>query len=311
MQAKVNRLFPLLALFGAMTAYWLPAWFSGLKFLIVPLLVIIMLSMGLTLSLADFSRALTRKKAVLTGLVLQFSIMPLSALGISLLLGLDRELTIGMVLVGSVAGGTASNVVCYLAKGDVALSISMTALSTLAGVLLTPLLIHLLLDEMIAIPFTGMLMSLVKIVLLPVGVGVFIHHSFRPLVGRVAPALPLVSVLAIVMAIMIIVALNASQFDSVGPIILLAVFLHNGMGLALGYACCRLLGFEHSVCKTISIEVGLQNSGLATALCIKFFSPMAAIPSAIFSIWHNLSGAMLAGFWANKAQRQAVPSSGN
>ena len=250
----------------------------------------------------DFANAFKQKRAVLTGLVLQFSVMPLSALLISQLLGLDRELTIGMVLVGSVAGGTTSNVVCYLAKGDVALSITMTALSTLAGVVLTPLIIKLLIGEMIDIPFADMLLSLVKIVLFPVSAGVIINHFFKSLVAKVAPALPLISILAIVMAITIIVALNANQFDKVGPIILLAVFLHNGFGLALGYFCCRLLGFNHTVCKTISIEVGLQNSGLATALCIKFFSPISAIPSAIFSIWHNLSGAILAGYWARESQ---------
>jgi len=287
MLVNVNRFFPLLALIGAVTAYLMPSWFTELKSAIVPLLVIIMLSMGLTLDMQDFANAFKQKRAVLTGLVLQFSVMPLSALLISQLLGLDRELTIGMVLVGSVAGGTASNVVCYLAKGDV---------------VLTPLIIKLLIGEMIDIPFADMLLSLVKIVLFPVSAGVIINHFFKSLVAKVAPALPLISILAIVMAITIIVALNANQFDKVGPIILLAVFLHNGFGLALGYFCCRLLGFNHTVCKTISIEVGLQNSGLATALCIKFFSPISAIPSAIFSIWHNLSGAILAGYWARESQ---------
>ncbi|MCL1091994.1 bile acid:sodium symporter family protein [Shewanella profunda] len=299
MLANVNRFFPLLALLGALTAYLEPNWFTDLKSSIVPLLMIIMLSMGLTLNLQDFANAFKQKRAVVTGLILQFSVMPLSALLISFLLGLDRDLTIGMVLVGSVAGGTASNVVCYLAKGDVALSITMTALSTLASVILTPLIIKLLIGQMIDIPLIDMLLSLVKIVLIPVSLGVIINHLLKSLVTKITPALPLISIFAIVMAITIIVALNANQFDKVSPIILLAVFLHNGLGLALGYICCRLLGFNHTVCKTISIEVGLQNSGLATALCIKFFSPISAIPSAIFSIWHNLSGAILAGYWAN------------
>ncbi|MCR4536325.1 bile acid:sodium symporter family protein [Shewanella xiamenensis] len=302
---NINRFFPLFALLGAGTAYLMPAWFSGLKTSIVPLLVVIMLSMGLTLDLQDFTNAFKQKRAVITGLILQFTLMPLSALVISLLLGLNRELTIGMVLVGSVAGGTASNVICYLAKGDVALSITMTALSTLVGVVLTPLIIQLLIGEMVAIPLVDMLVSLVKIVLIPVTVGVVLNHFFKPQVAKLAPALPIISIVGIVLAISIIVALNAGQFAQVGPVILLAVFLHNGLGLALGYTCCRLLGFSHTVCKTISIEVGLQNSGLATALCIKFFSPVSAVPSAIFSIWHNLSGAMLAGYWASRV-RQAT-----
>lgn len=298
MLENINRLFPVLALLGALIAYFMPQWFTGFKDLIVPLLIIIMLSMGLTLSLSDFSRALNQKRAVLVGLSLQFTIMPISALLISLALGLERDMIIGMVLVGSVAGGTASNVVCYLAKGDVALSITMTALSTMASVLLTPLLIELLLGQMIDIPMSAMLISLVKIVLLPVTIGVLVNHFFTLQVSKITPALPLVSILAIVMAITIIVALNAGQFDNVGPIIVVAVLLHNSLGLVLGYTFCRLLGFDHTICKTISIEVGLQNSGLATALAIKFFNPASALPAAIFSIWHNLSGALLAGYWS-------------
>lgn len=309
MLANINRLFPLLALIGAVLAYCFPQIFTDFKAAIVPLLIMIMLAMGLTLNLTDFANAFTQKKAVLVGLLLQFTVMPISALAISLLLGLDRELTIGMVLVGSVAGGTASNVICYLAKGDVALSISMTALSTLVGVVLTPFIINLLLGEMIDIASSAMLLSLVKIVLVPVSVGVLLNHLCQPLVAKVAPLLPFVSIVGIVLAISIIVALNAAQFQQVGLIILLAVFLHNGLGLGLGYAACRLLGFSHTVCKTISIEVGLQNSGLATALSIQFFSPMAALPSAIFSIWHNLSGAVLAGYWASLAQERAPQKS--
>ncbi|NRD75119.1 bile acid:sodium symporter family protein [Shewanella sp. VB17] len=298
---KINRFFPLLALIGATTAYFIPQWFIELTYLIVPLLIIIMLAMGLTLSLDDFSRAMKQKRAVLVGLILQFSIMPTSAFLISLMLGLEREMVIGMVLVGSVAGGTASNVICYLAKGDVALSITMTALSTLVSVLLTPLVIDFFLGHMIDIPPSAMLISLVKIVLMPVSVGMLINHLFRAHICKITRVLPLVSILAIVMAISIIVALNVGQFDKVGPIILLAVVLHNSLGLMLGYCCCRLLGFNHTVCKTISIEVGLQNSGLATALCIKFFSPASALPAAIFSIWHNLSGSLLAGYWSQSS----------
>ncbi|ROR99941.1 BASS family bile acid:Na+ symporter [Sinobacterium caligoides] len=303
MLININRFFPVFALIGAITAYCIPEWFADLKLMIVPLLIVIMLSMGLTLSLDDFSAAIKQKRAVLVGLILQFSIMPIGALLISLALGLDRDNVIGMVLVGSVAGGTASNVICYLAKGDVALSITMTAISTLAGVLLTPLIISLLLGHVIDVPLSAMLISLVKIVLMPVTIGVLINHYFRAQVSKITPILPLVSILAIVLAISIIVGLNAGQFDKIGPIILVAVVLHNSLGLAAGYLCCRLLGFNHTVCKTISIEVGLQNSGLATALCIKFFSPASALPAAIFSIWHNLSGSLIAGYWSSRGVR--------
>ncbi|QLE86445.1 bile acid:sodium symporter family protein [Shewanella sp. Scap07] len=296
----INRLFPLLALIGAACAYWQPQLFSGFSNLIVPLLVIIMLAMGLSLNVSDFTAAVRQYRAVGVGLVLQFSVMPLSALLISQLLGLDADLTLGLVVVGSVAGGTASNVVCYLAKGDLALSITMTACSTLLGVLLTPMIIELVAGQVVAVPVLAMLVSLAKIVLLPVIVGLLANHYLAASVSKIRGVLPWISVVAICMAITIIVALNAQRIEQIGAIVLLAVILHNASGLAFGYGVCYLLGFSHKVCRTISLEVGLQNSGLATALCVQFFSPASALPAAIFSVWHNLSGAMLAGYWSGK-----------
>ena len=300
MPGRLSHLFTPWALLFSLLAYWQPEPFVGLKGQIVPLLTIIMLAMGLTLKPQNFLDVVRNKKAIGLGLVLQFSVMPLAALLVSLLLGFDAELTVGMVLVGSAAGGTSSNVMCYLAKGDVALSITMTALSTLLGVLVTPLLVQLLAGKSVDVPVLDMLLSLVKIVLIPVVFGVVANVFLHSLTARIEPVLPLVSMAAIVMIIAIVVALNAGQFASIGPIVALAVILHNGIGIAAGYWVSRWLGFEGRICRTVAFEVGLQNSGLATALAMKFFTPASAMAGTLFSVWHNLSGSLLAGVWAKR-----------
>ncbi|EOB2571633.1 bile acid:sodium symporter family protein [Vibrio fluvialis] len=300
MLRTITQLFPLWAVLFSLCAYFFPSVFVDLKSQIVPLLTIIMLAMGLTLKPKDFLNVVTNKKAIGIGLILQFSVMPLAALLVSLLLGFDPMLTIGMVLVGSVAGGTSSNVMCYLAKGDVALSITMTSISTLLGVVLTPLLVKLLAGQSVDVPAMSMLMSLVKIVLVPVSIGLLCNVLLHSVTEKLEPVLPLISMAAIVMIIAIVVALNASQLATIGPIVALAVILHNSIGLASGYWICRALGFNESICRTVAFEVGLQNSGLATALAMKFFTPASAVAGTIFSIWHNLSGSLLAGYWAKR-----------
>ncbi|MBL4277760.1 bile acid:sodium symporter family protein [Vibrio fluvialis] len=300
MLRTITQLFPLWAVLFSLCAYFFPSVFVDLKSQIVPLLTIIMLAMGLTLKPKDFLNVVTNKKAIGIGLILQFSVMPLAALLVSLLLGFDSMLTIGMVLVGSVAGGTSSNVMCYLAKGDVALSITMTSISTLLGVVLTPLLVKLLAGQSVDVPAMSMLMSLVKIVLVPVSIGLLCNVLLHSVTEKLEPVLPLISMVAIVMIIAIVVALNASQLATIGPIVALAVILHNSIGLASGYWICRALGFNESICRTVAFEVGLQNSGLATALAMKFFTPASAVAGTIFSIWHNLSGSLLAGYWAKR-----------
>ncbi|MGR5095247.1 bile acid:sodium symporter family protein [Vibrio maritimus] len=305
MIGRITQLFPVWAVLFAAAAYFSPELFVGLKAQIVPLLTIIMLAMGISLSPKDFINVFQFKKAVGVGVLLQFLVMPLTALLISYLLGFNTELTVGMVLVGSVAGGTSSNVMAFLAKGNVALSISMTAISTLLGIILTPLLIQLLVGERVDVPVSAMLMSLVKIVLLPVGIGLLINTFAHKAVAKANALLPLISMIAIVLIIAIVVALNAENLSQVGPMVALAVILHNSIGLTAGYYCCRLLGFNESTCRTIAFEVGLQNSGLATALAMKFFSPASAIAGTIFSVWHNISGSLLAGYWVRKKETPA------
>ncbi|CAG9295985.1 bile acid:sodium symporter family protein [Celerinatantimonas diazotrophica] len=301
MLKKIIQLFPLWAILLSVLAFNQPQLFAPLKSQIVPLLTIIMLSMGLTLRGKDFLNVAHSKRAIITGLILQFTVMPFSAVLISHLLNFDTNLTVGMVLVGSVAGGTSSNVMCYLAKGDVALSITMTAISTLIGVVMTPLLVKLLAGHSVDVPTLSMIVSLVKIVLVPVILGILINTYCNRLVTKIEPVLPLVSMVVIITIIAIVVALNHSKLALIGPMVAVAVILHNGIGLAAGYWVCRLLRFNETICRTVAFEVGLQNSGLATALAMKFFTATAAVPGTLFSVWHNISGSCMAGFWSKRS----------
>ncbi|QSV16219.1 bile acid:sodium symporter family protein [Photobacterium ganghwense] len=305
---RITQLFPVWAVAFSALAFFQPTLFVDLKSQIVPLLTIIMLAMGVTLAPRDFANVVKKKAAVGIGVVLQFVIMPLAALLISYLLDLSTELTVGMVLVGSVAGGTASNVMAFLAKGDVALSISMTALSTLIGVVLTPLLVALLVGQTVDVPVGAMLLSLVKIVLLPVAIGLLINTLARKQVEKIHAVLPLISMVAIVLIIATVVALNADNLSKIGPLAAVAVVLHNSIGLIAGYLCCCLMRFDRAVCRTVALEVGLQNSGLATALAMKFFTPASAVPGTIFSVWHNISGSLLAGYWAKRQDTPEKPA---
>lgn len=296
----VTRLFPIWAIALSMLAYNMPVPFTELKPAIVPLLTVIMFSMGLTLSIDDFKRALSMPRLIITGLLLQYSVMPFAALAIATVFKLDPTLTIGMILVGTCPGGTASNVITYLARGNVALSISLTSISTLLAILLTPAITLLIADTSIQVPAARMFVSILYIVIFPVALGLTLKHFFTDRIKTVEHYLPLVAVAAIVLIIAIITALNAKQFSQIGITVLLAVVLHNAAGLLTGYGSARLMGYPARECRTLAIEVGMQNSGLAVALAIKHFSAAAALPGAIFSIWHNISGSALAFFWSKK-----------
>ena len=306
MLKTITNLFPVWAILLSVLAFFQPSLFTSLKTFIVPLLTIIMLAMGLTLTPKDFANVSKNIKAVSVGVILQFTVMPIVALIIATLMNFDTNLTVGLVLVGAVAGGTSSNVMCFLAKGDVALSISMTAISTLLSVIFTPLLVELLAGKSIDIPVMGMIISLIKIVLVPVVLGIVLNTLLHKPIQKIAPALPLISMAAIVIIIAIVVALNAEKLVEVGSMVAIAVILHNSFGLLAGYWITKKLGFEEKVCRTIAFEVGLQNSGLATALAMKFFAPTAAIAGTIFSIWHNMSGSLLAGYWSRSSTQDKV-----
>lgn len=297
---RFNALFPLWAFLLAITAFLFSDGFSRLSELIVPLLALVMFCMGLTLGKADFLRIARSPKPVLVGVLLQFLLMPILALTLATMLQLSSQLTAGMVLVGSCAGGTASNVISYLAKGDLALSIGMTITSTLVGVVATPLLCAFYLSETIAVDRLGMLVSIVQMVLLPVTLGTLLNHFLPTAVERAQRYLPSLSIIVILLIIAIVVALNRDSLLAVGGMTIIAVALHNLGGLAGGFFLSRLMGFDIRQSHTIAIEVGMQNSGLGVALALEFFSATAALPGAIFSVWHNISGSLLASVWGRK-----------
>lgn len=296
----LTSLFPLWALAGSLLAWWQADWFTPLQAGIVPLLGIVMLGMGMTLTGASFQEVVRRPLPVLLGVALQFLLMPFTAWLLATLAGLPPQLATGLILVGCSPGGTASNVICYLAKGDVALSITLTTVSTLVAVIATPLLTLLYAGEMIAVPALDILMTVFKIIFLPVLSGVLLNHYFHQALAPVRRVFPLVSVLAIVFIIMIIVALNHDSLGHMAATVVLVVVLHNATGLLGGYWIPRWLGRDRRECRTLAIEVGMQNSGLAVALAIKYFSATAALPGALFSIWHNLSGSLLASRWRRR-----------
>lgn len=296
---QITSLFPLWAILVSVIAYFMPEFFASWQNAIVPLLTVIMFGMGMTLKWEDFSRTFREPKKILTGIFLQYTIMPFTAYFISMLLGLNEELTIGMVLVGSSAGGTASNVICYLSKGNVALSITLTMCSTLLAVIATPTLSYILLNQFIEIPFFDMLLSILQIIIAPVLLGTLLNSLFEERLQKIKSLFPLISVAAIVVIIGIVIGLNQVKLFNSGIILVIAVMLHNASGLSFGYLLSFLLGFDKTTCRTIAIEVGMQNSGLSVALAIKFFGALSAVPGAVFSVWHNLSGSILAGIWGN------------
>ena len=261
-----------------------------------PMLGVIMFGMGLTLSPQDCRVVLSRPKDILIGCLAQFTVMPLLAMGLSWLFSLPQELALGVILVGCCPGGTASNVITYLAKGDLALSVGMTAVSTLLAPLLTPLLVWLMAGTMVEVDTVGMLLSIVYVVIAPIVIGLLCQRFLPKVTQSVVPYLPAFSSLAIALVVGIIVSHNADRLLVGGLVVVGVVMLHNLCGLGFGYLIGRLLGLAEPKKRALSIEVGMQNSGLASSLATLHFAayPLATIPGAIFSVWHNISGAAVA-----------------
>lgn len=300
---SLTRLLPLWAILLCLLAWWQTDWFVSLKPGILPLLALIMFAMGLTLTLKDFRRVLKMPALILLGVSLQFLLMPLLAWLISRGVALETLLATGLILVGASPGGTASNVMTYLAGGNVALSITLTALSTLLAVVFTPWLSWIYIDAAIEVPVWSMLQTILLLVVAPVLSGMLLNQFLPRMIKPVQEVCPLVATLAIVLIIAIVFALNKDSMAALSLALLTAVVLHNALGLTLGYLAGRCFGYSESICRTLAIEVGMQNSGLAVALALKNFAAMAALPGALFSIWHNISGSILAAWWQWRDKR--------
>ena len=299
LSAFFGKTFALWVIIFACIAYNAPSYFTFLAPYISILLGIVMFGMGLTLRAKDFSEVFTRPLEVIIGILGQFIIMPLTAWGLCKILGLSDEIAVGVILVGCCPGGTASNVMTYLGKGDVPLSVTVSSCTTVLAPIVTPALIYLFANQWVEVDPYGMFMSIINIVILPIVAGVIINSLFGKFVRNVVVALPLISVFAIVAIVIAVVAVSQQKIAETGLIIFAVVVLHNGLGLALGYFLAKVCGMSVAKRKAISMEVGMQNSGLGVALAMAHFSPLSAVPSAIFSVWHNISGPILATIYAN------------
>jgi BASS family bile acid:Na+ symporter len=303
----VGRWFALLVLAGGVVGLLAPAQTAAVAPHIPLLLGVIMFGMGLTMRPVDFAIVAKHPKAVILGVLAQYTVMPLLGFAIAHLFGLPPLLVVGMVLVGAAPGGTSSNVIVYLARGDVALSVAMTSISTLLAPFLTPLIVLGLAGSTLPVAAGDLFLSIVQMVLVPVVAGLLLRRFATRAVEAVLPALPLVSVIGIVVVVAAVVGANADAVLSTGLLLALAVVLHNVLGLGIGYGLGAVSRVPESARRAVSIEVGMQNSGLAAALATAHFAPLAALPGALFSVWHNLSGAVAATFWARRAPKDAPP----
>lgn len=299
----MGKTFSIWVILFAVLGFLFPLTFTWMKPHISLFLSIIMFGMGLTLSLNDFKELGRKPLHVLIGVFAQYTIMPLTAFGLAKLLNLPPDIAIGVILVGCCPGGTASNVITFLAKGNTALSVAVTSISTLLAPFVTPLLILAFAREWLPVNPSELFLSILYVVLLPILAGLIVKLILKKHVDKAVDVLPLVSVISIMAIVGCVVGLNKSNILQSGLAIFAVVILHNSLGLALGYWVARLCKLDYPSRKAIAIEVGMQNSGLGVALAAAHFNPLAAVPSAIFSVWHNLSGSWLASYWAKKAEK--------
>jgi bile acid:Na+ symporter, BASS family len=298
-----GKTFAIWVLVVAALAFFLPGQFLWIGPYISILLGVIMFGMGMTLTVKDFGEVFRQPKSVLIGVASQFIVMPLLAYALAKGFNLPAEIAIGVILVGSCPGGTASNVMTFLAKGNTALSVAVTSVSTLLAPILTPAIIYVLAREWLEVSAASMFTSILKIVILPIILGLIVQFFLKEQAKKSVDIMPLVSVIAIVMIVAAVVAGSKEKIIESGLLIFAVVILHNGLGYLFGFLIAKLFKLDYADQKAISIEVGMQNSGLGAALAAAHFSPIAAVPSAIFSFWHNISGPLLATYWARRNRK--------
>ena len=306
----VSKTFALWVLLFAFLAFVSPEAFLEIRGYIPYLLGIVMFGMGITLTFNDFSEVVKHPKSVIVGVVGQFVIMPAIAFALAKLFALPTDLAIGVILVGACPGGTSSNVMTYLAKGNTALSVACTTISTLLAPLLTPIIFYVLASQWIDIDASAMFASVLKMVLFPIFLGLVIRALLKKQMAQISQTMPLVSVIAIVLILAAVAAGSKDKIIDSGLLIFGVVVLHNCLGYLVGFIAAKALRLNNYDSKAIAIEVGMQNSGLGAALATAHFNPIAAVPSAVFSFWHNVSGPILANYFSTlKNQNDEDPSS--
>ncbi|PPB08200.1 bile acid:sodium symporter family protein [Brevibacillus laterosporus] len=301
-----GKTFTVWVLLFSVIAYVYPEHFTWIGAYVIPLLGIVMFGMGLTISASDFKEVFRRPKDVALGVIGHYLVMPLLAFLLAYFLELPPEIAVGVILVGCCPSGTASNVMVFLSRGDVALAVAIASVSTLLAPVVTPFLILLLASKWVDINIWSLFYSIIQVVIIPLALGLFVKKYFGKQATASVKALPLVSVVAIVMIICGVVAGNQAKLASAGLIIFAVVVLHNVLGFLLGFLFARLCGMDIAKQKAVAMEVGMQNSGLGVAIATAHFSPLAAVPSAIFSVWHNISGSVLASIFSRMKEKNEV-----
>ena len=309
----IEKNFHVIIMAFAVIAFLKPEYFLWVQPFVKQLIGGIMFCMGATLKFVDFKKVVTKPKLILVGILLQYTCMPLLAYTISKTLHLPTEQLIGMVLVGCCPGGTASNLITFFSKGNVALSVSLTLCSTLLAPLLTPLILYVLLAQEVPLDVTELMKSIFWIVFFPIMDALVIRHYFEEQFQKISFIFPSIAIVFISVVVAYIIGIDKDLLVGVPVLLFLAVVLHNGLGYILGYFISKMLRFSEKNARTIAIEVGMQNSGLGLALANQFFSAAVALPSALFSIWHNLSGVFLAKKWAlnEPLEKPGNPSRGS
>lgn len=310
---RAVTIFPILIILAALWGFYAPSTASTLTPYVSILLGIIMFGMGLTLTIPDFKLVFTRPLPILLGVVAQYLVMPTLAVLIVYLLDLPDAVAAGVILVGCAPGGTSSNVISYLAKADVALSVTMTAISTLLAPVMTPLLTQWLAGKYMPLEAGAMALDIVKMVLIPVLAGLALRILFPKFIDKILPVLPWVSTLGISGVVAGVVSSSVDSIKAAGVLVFIAVVLHNLLGYGVGYGFAKIFRMDNRVARTVSIEVGMQNSGMAATLAKTHFAatPETALPGAIFSIWHNLSGALLSFVYRRMAEKESQKSANN
>lgn len=287
----------------AVAMIW-PTGFTGIAPYVSILLGIIMFGMGMTLTLKDFKLVLSHPKSILVGVFAQYLIMPGLAFLLAKGMNLPPEIAVGVILIGACPGGTASNVMTFLAKGNTALSVTITSITTLLAPILTPAIVYLMASQWITVSASSMFISVFKIVLIPIILGVIFKSILKERSAAAIDIMPTVSIVGIVIIVASVVSNSRDQIISNGVLIFIVVILHNGLGLLLGFITAKLFKLSYRDQKAISIEVGMQNSALGATLAMLHFSPMVAVPSAISSVWHNISGPIVAAYWSKRAEKK-------
>lgn len=303
---RATELFPLWAVLGSVLAFNFPNVFAPLKSIIEPLLGIVMFGMGITLTTDNFSFILKKPSIIIFGICMQFLLMPLIAWIVCQVFSIPLEFVTGIILVGCCPSGTASNVFSYLAKADLALSVTVTSLTNLLAFIATPFLTWFYIGQTVDVPIASMLFNIFVIVIIPVVLGVVLNRFGRDSLEKFKNVFPLVSIFSIILIIAIVVGLNRAKMEKITFELMLCVILHNLLGLTSGFWFSKALRLNERVSRTLSFEVGIQNSGLGVALAINFFSATAALPAAIFSVWQNLFASVLAGYWAKNEKKKLV-----